>query len=166
MKQGDPNPGPRGSNCDCVAPTDPVLHPSCFCLPICPSASLCVPPCMSFWSHLSFSIFCLSALAFLPPLSPLCLPCPAVRGHRPALPTTAEGGQHLHGSPQHPASSPAYRHRGEPAWGRAGRYLGQPHFPFLAPAFLRVWGLSSFLCHSVSPDSGMGTAEMPGSPLP
>lgn len=73
---------------------------------------------------------CLSVLIPLPWPSPtlwsfLHLLSPADGGHRLALPTTSKGGQHLHGSPEHQASSPAYSHRGEvnltvgqepPAW--------------------------------------------------
>lgn len=112
-----------------------------FCLPGCP---LLCPRCsVSVSLHTSFFPSRLSSLLVFPPWSPSCLClhstcCPAVGGHGPTLSTTPEGGQHLHGPPEHQACSPANCHRGEPTpvvgWGlwAAGPFL------FLAQPF---WGL-------------------------
>lgn len=140
MKQGHLNPGPGCSNCDPgeYGVWQKLTQCSHFCLPVCLLVCLClsvsVCPCMSFFRpRLSFPFFYLSALAFLPLLSLFYLPSPAVGGHGPAVPTASEGGQHLHGSPEHQASAPAYRHRGEPGSGAGGGEAAWP-FPFLPPA--------------------------------
>lgn len=83
---------------------------------------------------LSVLLSCLSALVFLPPLSLFYLPSPVVRGYRPALSTTPKGSQHLHGPPEHQASSPAYRHRGE-LYPRVQGWRAVCSFSFLAQPF-------------------------------
>lgn len=130
MKQGDLSPGPRCSNGDAGkdGAWQKLTSFSCFCL----LAHLWpLPLCFCLSTHVPLSVltvlplFHLSALVFLPPLSPSCLTPPAVRGHRPALPTASEGGQHLHGSPEHQAGSPAHCHRGE-----SGSGVGRQPGPF------------------------------------
>lgn len=83
---------------------------------------------------LSVLLSCLSALVFLPPLSLFYLPSSVVRGYRPALSTTPKGSQHLHGPPEHQASSPAYRHRGE-LYPRVRGWRAACSFSFLAQPF-------------------------------
>lgn len=141
-----------------------------FALSFLPALCPLVYPCFSvsvFLMHVLLSIppvhlSCLSALVFLPPMCLFHLMFPIVGGHRPSLPATPEGGQHLHGSPEHQASSPAYRHRGEPgsSVGVGGQPGPSPSWPSLPMAFLAAlltlcpqilaWGLRNMKSYQLA----------------
>lgn len=129
-----------------------IQHPHFSCLfahlKPCPSPFLC-PQCMPLLSA------CLPFQIPWPWPSPHCgifsdLLSSADGGHRLTLPTTPEGGQHLHGPAEHQASSPAHSHRGEPDCGLGAVALASP---LPAPALLSCSLLS------LPPDPGLGLEE-------